>query len=230
MRRQRIAAYRPELVVLPPELRFHPGQHSPAWSCTSKTEPNERATSGSATVECINIGVGVARNVVGTWHFDRQLAVEELSPLLASRGYSIWHSEEAGYSRIELEEGPDSRVSIVGDVSAAIRAPYLLQVQGQEHVLRIPLPPDFVLLLGLHLHCGSNDSAQLMTLQSLPPLILHLDFIDAGGVTRATEFKMRFHCTYLESTRRSNGREAPTAAEGSASVAPVRRRWLGSAD
>jgi hypothetical protein len=143
MRLQRVLGYRPELVVLPPELLLSPTQNTPAWSCSPKKVTNQAAQSQSAAVDCINVGIGVARNVEATWEFDRQLAVEQLSPLLADYGYSIWASEEDGLSKVELEQGSDSRVTIMDDLSAATRTPYLLPAQAPESVVHIPLPQTF---------------------------------------------------------------------------------------
>lgn len=226
MRRQRIAGYRPELLVLPPELSLRPRQIGPTWNCTSRVRNDEGGEQGFAAVECINIGVGAARNIVGSWQFDRQLAVEQLSPLLANRGYSIWHSEVDGYSKIELEDDSEPHVAIIGDLAAATSVPYLQPTQARENVLYIPLPHDFLLLLGLHLYCGADDSARILALPRLPPLVLCLSFLDAGGAKRKTKVELRFRLTQLESTKGPNGNMVTMSAEATASVASVRRRWL----
>jgi hypothetical protein len=226
MRRQRIEGYRPELIVLPPEFSLRPRQIGPVWNCTQKIRTEESAKPVPAAVECINIGAGVARSIVGTWEFDRQSAVEELSPLLAKRGYSIWHSESDGYSRIDLENGSEPGVSLVGDLSATTSIPYLQPAQTPENVLQIPPPPDFLLLLGLHLHCGADDSTRLVMLKGLPPLVLHLSFLDAGGATRNADLELRFRLSYLESSKRADGIAMAESAEATASVVSPRSRWL----
>ena len=209
MRLQRVFGYRPNSAFSLPSFDWRPHRGSPAWSCVPKRVDDHKDGARPAAVDCINVGVGVARNVEATWEFDRELAVEELSPLLANSGYSIWASEE-GLSRVDLEEGPDSRVTIMGDLSAATRAPYLLPAQSPENVIHIPLPPDYLLLLGLHLQCGGPvDSIQLMSLRRLPPLFLHLSFIDTGGATRKNRIELRFRLTYLASTTGPGGAATP---------------------
>ena len=226
MRRQRIAGYKPELVVLPPKLSLGPSQLGRIWTSTSNLYTGEGAHSESVVIECINIGVGVARNVVATWEFDRQFAVEQLSPLLADRGFSIWHGEEDGCSKIEFEDGTEPRMSVAGDLSAGASVPYLLPAQAPENVFLVPLPPDFLLLLGLYLSFSHDDSWQLMMLQRLPPLFLSVSFLDAGGARRNSKVELRFRLTHFESREESDGHSETMSAEATASVISSRRRWL----
>jgi hypothetical protein len=230
MRLQRIAGYKPELIVLAPALCLVPALGFPPWSCFREYVVNEASQKPALYpgVDCINVGAGVARSVVATWEFDRQLAVEQLAPVLAKQGYFIWSSEDEGVSRIELEEGDQARVGIVGDLSAATHTPYLLPLQGPGNLLYIPLPPDFLLLLRLQLLCVSSDSTSavpLMKLQRLPSLILGLVFTDAGGATRKDTVKLRFHLTSLASTTNSAGSASVNEAKASATVTSTRKRW-----
>lgn len=220
MRRQRISSYKPELVLLPPKLRFEPSQDFPPLLCRrTDTLASENKPPRPVCVDCINVGVGAARDLLATWDFDHELAVAEISPFATHRGYSIWL--DSSNTRVDLEEDGHTRMTSFTDNKATAGAPYLLPVQGAENVFEIPIPPDYLLFMRLGIYCvpghPSNEGPRI-SLPHLPPLTLRLGYTDVGGARRCRIFGIDFRFSLLRSSSEPDARSSLEEAEATATV------------
>ena len=226
MKRQRVSSYKPELVLIPLTLRFEPSDGFPPLICRRKDTPFDRHDSLlSVSVDCINIGVGAARDLFATWEFDHQLAVAEVSPFVTHRGYSIWLDQ--GNTRIDFEEDGQTRMTSFTDLPVTSNTTYLLPVQAPENVFQIPLPPDYLLFMRLGIYCvpghPSNEGPHV-ALPKIPPLTLRLAYTDSGGARRLRAFQLEFRFGMLSSSSRPNGSPSLDEAEATATVA-IQRAW-----
>jgi len=226
MRRQRESSYKPEIVVIPPELRFEPSTGFPPLLCRRKDTPSSEPLSGvAASVDCVNVGAGAARDILASWEFDHQLAAADLSPFLSNRGFSVWLDNNN--TRIDFEENGQTRTTSFTDLHATTGVPFLLPAQSPETIFRVPLPPDYLLLMRMGIYSvpghPSNDGPQV-SLPRPPLLTLYLAYTDVGGARRRRVFKLQFHFTSYSSSMGPNGRSSLNEAEARATVA-IQRIW-----
>jgi hypothetical protein len=199
MARQRRNSYRPDLAIVGVNLDFHAsGSGLPSLALhgdhgKAEATPLERER---AQLECVNVGAGAAKQIVGVWKFDVKAFLALVGARRGPNGPTATTAEEI--LRIKMSNSWECMHSLSTQVK--LELPFLLPVSSRSEPYEIELPPSYVHLISLVVYLESvspGHSGPYVVLPDLPQLHLRLDFRDLEDNKHSADFTIKPRFTML---------------------------------
>lgn len=202
MRLQRRSSYRPDLAVTDTSLDFLARRPGLPRVCRTTPEGKpEGSENDGVSLDCFNVGLGPAKQVVGTWRFDLHAFLDHVAALRIPNGPHVL-LQHGDTLRLRFPEGWEAFHSLSAQLK--FERPFLLPANTRAEPYKIPVPPAYIHLLALAVHLTSLHSSEgdppFVLVGDLPGLSLRLDFHDLGEDSRAADFEIEPQFTMLTSS------------------------------
>ena len=197
MIRQRQSTYKPDLVCKSTQF-FVSADVIDTLQYTISTKDNDdkgdqnrRAPQGRA----FNIGLGSAKNLILTWRFDHDRAIEDVSRLNLELGLSLFVEENI--LKIKGKFG-GIHINLANDNFQNID--YILPVSITNEPVSIHIPFSYVHLLSIYsIFQMYNDSENALdALSSFPQIWLTIKFKDVGGRVYKKKYGINARYQYIQ--------------------------------
>ncbi len=212
MRRQRVISYKPQLTLAPPRLHFERSSAAPGFlpvACRRDDVSPDTSRPGHPLVDCVNVGLGGARDLVATWSFDPQALVAAASPFLSSTAYTV-SLDSAGFV-VNFEENHELQSTHFLHAQSHAETRLLLPLQSSQSycsMFSIAIPPVYLDVIALAVHAlALTRSPDQTDWPEFPPLRLSIAYKDIGGDRHEARFDFSFEFFTLSCTTDDQGRQ-----------------------
>ncbi len=196
MSKQHAASYRPELVmrrstVYGGPLSVLPSSLPMEWKDVPSDATNSHADQ-KATLQLINIGLGVAKNLTVCWSFDLDRAVEQINSLAHKRSFQtkIFINEQ---QRLEFVSSEFGNQAILRLHTEKEEFEYLIPFHEQREPLLLHFPHDYQLVVSTLVALCMKDIALSGPHYSFtpPPLTATVSYHDLGNKKHTQVFPLQ---------------------------------------
>jgi hypothetical protein len=188
MSSQRQMTYRPELV--PSRTPFVASSHRfgksflpDQWLARSLRDDNSN-TAPEATIKINNVGLGAAKHVQLSWHFDISAAIEQTNNL-AQKTLSAAYFELKGDALVVKAEAGQGSTSLWGNQQAQ-SFDYILPATANQLPADARIPHAFCQIVAALIHFSYKGDTH--TSIELPKLNLVISYLDIAGQQHRAKF------------------------------------------
>lgn len=208
--RQRKSAYKPDLCVLKNRFNITQGTigklvdlpMSLDWVPQDSTLPD---LAFRASIQIVNVGFGVAKNVKAKWIFDADSMTEKINQMAQQTFQTFYLVEENSFTSIKSKE---KVIYSANNKMDCFEFEYLLPIGNQAKGHEVYLPPSYILLVSAYLFLCSQAELKFSEIK-VPSIHLELTYCDIGKELHSSKHRLECNISFM-----SKGNEETPAQFG----------------